>query len=77
MSMNLCFKFKKHHIDFPFQTPTVLSYDVMKETTREKRFEVVKKYIHEIYTEDSTYANHIINECKDMMLDPDLTLIII
>jgi len=76
MSMNLAFLTNnKNHIEFPFQTPTSLSYAVMKEKTRENRLKLILEYIDNTY--DKTYTQNIKEECTKMLLDQSLTLIII
>ena len=68
MSMNLHFTIKKHHIPFPYQTSTTLTYAVMDAATREAQLALIKADCeeHDIM--------HCYEEVVDMMSDPDITL---
>ena len=45
MSMNLIFDVKDGHgcVDFPFQTPTDLTYKVLEAKSNEERIEIIEK----------------------------------
>ena len=47
MSMNLIFKVKdcQGYVDFPFQTPTKLTFSVMERGTREDRLSLIREFI--------------------------------
>ena len=70
--MNLMFEVKGStaYVDFPFQTPTDLTYAVIREKDIEKRIQLVKDYIKNI--DDNTY---LIEECETLMRDEKLELI--
>ena len=75
MSMNLCFRSKGgYHVDFPFQTPTSLTYDVLGEKNLDKRIALVHKYIQSIADGDDEWAIRKKCECESMMRDTHLIL---
>ncbi len=73
MSTNLCFytKAKKpRHIEFPFQTPTSWTYEIYNETNIERRCEILESKM-----KDNPWLDEdLVQECKDMLRDPDLEL---
>ena len=75
MSMNLYFYSKIHNldVDFPFQTPTELSYEVLREKSNKKRLEIIKIYIEENY-DDKEYQQYILNKISDLLDDENLEL---
>lgn len=75
MSMNLYFYSKTHNldIDFPIQTPTKLSYEVLREKNKDRRMDILRAYIDEMYTEDE-YQQYILSKISDLLDDENLEL---
>ena len=78
MSMNLIFRVKgcKGYVDFPFQTPTKLTYSVLNCKSKEKQLKLIKDYIDDM-TWDPVIKKTKIKEVKDLLKSPYLKLIII
>ena len=74
MSMNLCFTTKvgSHHIDFPYQTSTDTTYDVLALKTNEERLEYLYKDIDRF-----NGGSRLKAEIREMILDDTLELDII
>ena len=74
MSMNLIFETKDGHVvDFPFQTPTELTYKVLNEESQELRIKLVKGQIDR-WDLDEGYRDALYSEVEKLMTDPTLTL---
>jgi len=77
MSMNLFFYSKIHNlnIDFPFQTPTNLSYQVIKLSTKKERIKILEDWINTNFTDDyqQQYYKQQINK---LMNDENLELFV-
>jgi len=65
MSMNLCFDVKGSSavVDFPFQTPTDLTYKVLEAKSNEERIEIIEKQLVEWEWEDEE-INRIMDQIK-------------
>lgn len=77
MSMNLMFNVKGStaYVDFPFQTPTDLTYAVIREKDIDKRVQLVKDYIKKSFKDNKNdYVISLIEECKTLMRDEKLEL---
>ena len=74
MSMNLHFKVKggAGFVDFPFQTPTTLSYAVLAESDREKRLKLIREYLGK-----HAYTVKLIREIRELMENPNLELTVL
>jgi hypothetical protein len=74
MSMNLVFETKSHHIiDFPFQTPTNLTYSVLALKTNEERLKLLQEHIEKCGW-DSDIKVQVMEEIKSLMASPELKL---
>lgn len=76
MSLNLYFwtKSKPHAmIDFPFQTPTVLTHAVMAEKDNTKRLKLINDYLVKTGWEQED-INIAMREVKRLMKNPSLEL---
>lgn len=75
--MNLFFYSKIHNlnIDFPFQTPTNLSYQVIKLSTKKERIKILEDWINTNFTDDyqQQYYKQQINK---LMNDENLELFV-
>ena len=78
MSMNLCFDVKggKGMVDFPFQTPTELTYAVLKETDNTKRLEMPRSAMEE-YGWHKKDIEETLEEIEGLMKSPNLELSLI
>jgi hypothetical protein len=77
MSMNLAFRTRKYHyVEFPFQTPTDLSYKVLNTKTTKARLEHIENYLKETFLDQETIQN-LLEQTKSMFEDPDLILDIV
>lgn len=78
MSMNLCFNVvgSKEWIDFPFQTPTTLTFKVMEATTIQEQMAIVKSYIYDQQGlgSDQEYRDRIWRRCWGLMNSAHLQL---
>lgn len=74
MSMNLCFTTKEgnHHIEFPYQTSTDVTYDVLALKTNEERL----KYLYKDIDRFNGGAS-LKSEVKAMLYDKTLELCLI
>ena len=66
--MNLIFKCGPAYIDFPFQTPTSLTFKVLNEKDLDKRLEYIYEYLKE------RDAIELYAECEHLMKFPLLEL---
>jgi len=74
MSMNLVFEVKGGgSVDFPIQTPTELTYAVLKEKDINKQLAMIRKEI-EGYGWEKKDTNERMNEIKALMNNPNLEL---
>jgi len=79
MSMNLYFKVlrvagNEGYMEFPFQTPTELSYKVMKASTLEARMKLVKDYIDNAVAWDDDTKERVWRRCWGLMNSAHLEL---
>jgi hypothetical protein len=74
--MNLMFETKVGHakVEFPFQTPTYLTYDVLNESDLEKRIALIHAYIDYWYKDDVEYGNRLKEKCDALMRNDTLEL---
>jgi hypothetical protein len=78
MSMNLAFTTRDgHFVDFPFQTPTDLSYAVIDLPTTEAKLELIENQIRKWDCWDEEQINSIMTEVRIMMTDPTLILTVV
>ena len=77
MSMNLIFNVKGGAgcVDFPFQTPTSLTYQVLAAESKQKQLQVIYDYIDK--WEDIGFGKAIKKEVADLFDNPNLELSII
>ena len=76
MSMNLFFKIKnsKHGwIDFPFQTPTDLSQEVINEKDNDKRLSILIKYMDDCEWDKIT-KERIYDIVKELLFNENIEL---
>ena len=72
MSINLCFYTKAkrpRHIEFPFQTPTDWTWEIYN-ADPSKRLEILRGKMNKNPWLDES----LVQECAEMLNDPDLTL---
>ena len=78
MSMNLYFETvvdQRHiHEDFPFQTPTELTYRVMKLGTKEEQIKEIRSYIEEKYEWDKEDVERVMSEIEYALSTPTTKL---
>lgn len=80
MSMNLYFTTCKgnHFIDFPYQTNTDLTYDVLNATTKEKQLDLIKQDLITLVNEDDPddvgWYNDMVARITTMLNDETLEL---
>ena len=77
MSMNLIFETKNGHlVDFPFQTPTDLTYEVLRYDNQYFQYCVLDHYVKE---RDSANFSHkeVMGQIEDMLFDHNLKLTMI
>jgi hypothetical protein len=74
MSMNLIFEVKgsSAYVDFPFQTPTDLTYAVIREKDIEKRIELIRNFLNTLRNKDANA--YLMVECDTLMRDDKLEL---
>ncbi len=81
MSMNLCFttKIGVHHVDFPFQTSTDLTYAVLKAKDEEARMKLIKDEVMNFVAGglDKEHGDDIIERVRELMRDKSLVLSLI
>ena len=72
--MNLCFKVKDApaYVDFPFQTPTSLTYAVLKAEPKD-RMQLLEAHV-ETWESGDEYQQDILDRCKALMDSPSLEL---
>lgn len=58
-------------VEFPFQTPTSLTYAVLKKETNEERLVLIKQYLE---GEPPEYVEDILEQIQQLMSSPHLTL---
>jgi hypothetical protein len=76
--MNLCFTTidRNNFIDFPFQTPTSLTYEVYGNETKEGQLSILVNYM-KTCNWDSNTIDKVTKQCKELLFDPTLKLSII
>lgn len=73
MSMNLYFEVVGGgHVEFPFPTPTSLTYAVYREPSKEKRLKLIRDYLDGYGDEE--YAMELFDHTKYLMDNPNLIL---
>ena len=75
MSLNLYFELDdtSSFIEFPFQTPTDFTMDMINEPDTEKRIAMVENLVREWdWTEDE--IEETVTECRQLLEHPSLTL---
>ncbi len=75
MSINLAFKTKKNQlVDFPFQTPTSLTYAVLKASTIDERLSLID---NELKSRKFSLAERrpILLRVQKLLSDTNLTLV--
>lgn len=74
MSMNLYFQLKnsKHLIDFPFQTPTDWTWEMMEAKTLEERVKILRS--KQMDSRFSWLDEKLVQECISMLSDDSLEL---
>lgn len=79
MSMNLIFQTKngEHFEEFPFQTPTNMTYAVLAEKTKEKQLDIIKSYTFSLFNDDTEFAEMVLEEIQVLMNDDKLELSLI
>ena len=77
MSMNLIFEVKGCNacVDFPYQTRTSLTYEVLRAESLERRLELLAADMAD--WEDREWAEQKYAEIKDLMESPNLELSLI
>lgn len=76
MSMNLAFRTKDGFlVEFPYQTSTRTSYRVIEETSRSKIMKILRRDFY-YNTHLSLYDKRVLRECKNLLRNKNLTLII-
>jgi hypothetical protein len=73
--MNLCFLTKtkrKQHVEFPYQTSTNITYDVLNAKTIKERFEILKKDMESFEADQ-----YLIDDVYEMLNDNELELTMI
>lgn len=76
MSMNLIFTIKDcpiSSVEFPFQTPTDLTYDVLNAKSMEEKLELIKNCLIQWDTEEQM-INEILEEVESLLLNDKLEL---
>lgn len=77
MSMNLCFYVSGGgFVDFPFQTPTELTYKVFQASTTDARIEILRETLRE-WGWGCEDIKDALQEIKDLLNNPNLDLQII
>lgn len=77
MSMNLCFDVKGGGmVDFPFQTPTELTYDVLREPNNDKRLALLRAAM-EKWSWDKKQIEETLGTIEALMKSPNLELSLI
>lgn len=78
MSMNLAFETVrgKHFVDFPFQTPTDLSYAVLKASSVEDRLKLIEARLRGWKWSDGECAE-MLDRIQVLLKDNTLRLIVI
>lgn len=77
MSMNLAFTTRDgHFVEFPFQTPTDLSYAVINLRTTEAKLELIENQIRK-WGWDEEEISEMMSEVRIMMTDPTLELTVV
>ena len=77
MSMNIHFETKNgHHVECNFQTPTDLSYKLLRESDRQKRVDIFLQYLKDrgICKDWDDWNHWIIQDTVTKLLDTDLIL---
>jgi len=76
MSMNLRFSVigSKEWVDFPFQTPSELTFQVLDARTLEERMNIIKNYIHNDTGWDEEAKDRIWTRCWGLMNSAHLEL---
>lgn len=74
MSMNLVFTANcGHSVDFPFQTPTALTFAVLEAKTKEERIEIIKNQMIK-WSWDEEDIDRLLKEITEKLDDPTLEL---
>lgn len=80
MSMNLAFKIRSknmtHIVDFPFQTPTNLTYKVLAANTTDERITLIADQLR-AWSWSADEVKVLLDQIRTMLNDEDLTLIMI
>jgi hypothetical protein len=75
--MNLAFTTRDgHFVEFPFQTPTDLSYAVINLRTTEAKLELIENQIRK-WGWDEEEISEMMSEVRIMMTDPTLELTVV
>lgn len=77
MSHNLAFEKGKIWVDFPFQTPTSITWKVLSVHTIEERLAILREYLthDKMDNDDREYVKDILARIETMMRDETMTLI--
>jgi len=76
MSMNLVYKTRDVFQDFPVQTPTSVTYEILSIKTKDKQIDALKKYIIETFSSvwDEDTLNEVIEDIEICLSDKDTVL---
>lgn len=75
MSINIVFDVNntKEIVDFSYQTPTSLTFEILGEQDNQKRIKILKNHLEKVYTDKEIVESIMIHFCS--LLDaPNLTL---
>lgn len=78
MSMNLAFETVRggHFVDFPFQTPTGLSYDVLNAKSVEERLKLIEVQMRD-WKWDAELRKNLLRRIEVLLKDDTLRLIVV
>ncbi len=76
MSMNLAFEIEGQRVDFPFQTPTNLSYAVMKAKGLQQRLDLIEAELKG-WEWDKQAIDEKIAQCRKLLSNKKFKLVII
>ena len=78
MSMNLAFYVQGGggYVDFPFQTPTEMSYEVLAEKTLEGRLKIVRREL-KAWGVDEDLIEEYLEQIDQYLKNPNLTLTVV
>jgi hypothetical protein len=75
MSMNLCFDVVGGgHVEFPYQTRTELTYEVLKAKTADERLELIAEDLERIGDESFYDMSETLEEVSMLLKNPNLIL---